>query len=238
MKTCVLILDLFILGSIAPSWAQLRPPNDAGVTMGEWYTIARDVDSAKRFWILLGGKPTKADGMDVVKFPGVLIFIKQGQPSGGTEGTVIDHVGLHSPNGGEVEARLKAASIRMGAFAGMHRGVSWGYVYSPDDVKIEILDSSISTAANGLPGVPAASPLTGSITCRPHSLLLRCTGIVLTGYAGLVRQDFRRDALRGYCERNGCQYIGGQYSRHGAQVFKISWLSCANQGTCSGSHWV
>jgi hypothetical protein len=43
--------------------------------------------------------------------------------------------------------------------------LNFGYIYSPDDLKIEILNSAKSTAALGMSSVPPASPLTGSIAC-------------------------------------------------------------------------
>jgi hypothetical protein len=163
MKNLAVLVGLFLFSPTAPSWGQLRPPNDAGITMGEWYTTTRDVDLVKKVWIAIGGIPIQVDGIDVVEFPGVFVFIKQGQPSGGSEGSTIDHVGFHSSHGADTVAKLKAAGARMGPNAGIHHSSSWGDVYFPDGLKVEILDSAESTSAIGLPGVPAPSPLTGTI---------------------------------------------------------------------------
>ena len=71
MKKTLGILLLLVLWPLAASRARLLPPNAEGVSMGQWYTIVRDVDAAKKFWTLMGGTSIKIDGMDVIKFPGL-----------------------------------------------------------------------------------------------------------------------------------------------------------------------
>jgi catechol 2,3-dioxygenase-like lactoylglutathione lyase family enzyme len=154
---------LLALWPLATCSAQLLPPNEAGVSMGEAYTIVRDLDAAKKFWILIGGTPVKVGGTDAVKFPGIFVFLKKGEPSGSTIGTIVDHIGFHVPNGEEVVAKLKASGVKMDEIAGTRRKSSWGNVYSPDGVKVEILDSPRSTAAIGMSGIPAPSPLAGAV---------------------------------------------------------------------------
>jgi catechol 2,3-dioxygenase-like lactoylglutathione lyase family enzyme len=167
MKSFISVLILMGLWPLAASRAQVLAPNEAGVSMGEWYTIVRDVDAAKKFWTLMGGTPIKVDGTDVIKIPGVFVFLKKGEPSGGTVGTTVDHIGVHVPNGPEFVAKLRAAGVKMNPTTGTRKegsqGSSWGLVYSPDDLKVEILDSTRSTAAIGTSALQAPSPLTGSI---------------------------------------------------------------------------
>jgi catechol 2,3-dioxygenase-like lactoylglutathione lyase family enzyme len=167
MEGFISVLSLIVLWPLAASQAQVLAPNDAGVAMGHLYTIVRDMDAAKEFWILMGGTPIKVDGADVIKFSGVFVFLKKGEPSGGTVGTTVAHIGFHVPNGEQFVAKLRAAGVKMDPDAGMSKGdgLNFGYIYSPDNVKIEILNSGKSTAALGMSDVPAASPLTGSIAC-------------------------------------------------------------------------
>src|SRR5258706_10547826 len=98
MRRLIFILPMIVAWSVASSWAQLDPPNEAGVTFAQWYTVVRDVNASKKFWIGLGGKPLKIDGTDVVKFPGVFVFISRGKPSGGSFGSAVNHVGFLVPN--------------------------------------------------------------------------------------------------------------------------------------------
>jgi len=81
VKKLLPILGVVVLWPAAASWAQLAPPNAAGVTMGHVHIVARDVVAEKKVWVGLGGAPISIDGTDVIKFPGIFIFISQGVPA-------------------------------------------------------------------------------------------------------------------------------------------------------------
>jgi catechol 2,3-dioxygenase-like lactoylglutathione lyase family enzyme len=97
MKTLVFAVALALLG-------QLSPPNTTGVAMGHLHYQVKDVEANKRFWIALGGRSLKIAGTEVVKFPGVLVFLMAGSSSGGTEGSVVNHVAFRVPKLSAVEA--------------------------------------------------------------------------------------------------------------------------------------
>ena len=111
MKKLIAILSLVLFLPPTVSWAQVAAPRESGVSLGQWYTIVKDVDAAKKFWMILGGSPIKVDGMDVVKFPGVLIFLKQGTPTGGSVGTPVNHVGFEVQNVMESVDKWLAAGV-------------------------------------------------------------------------------------------------------------------------------
>lgn len=140
MKKLVSILSFVALWSYAVSSAQLLAPNEVGVTMGHLDTIVRDVEVTKKFWILLGGTPIKVRGMDVMKFPGVFVFLRKGEPSGGSIGTTVDHPGFHVPNGDEFLAKMKAAGVKVEPNP---RRSGLGYLYTPDDLRVEILGNEV-----------------------------------------------------------------------------------------------
>ena len=113
MKKRLSILSILALWPLAASWAQLYVPNETGVTMAQVHTIVKDMASAKRFWTLVGGTPIKVDGTDVIKFPGVLVFLTPGEPSGPSNGTSVDHVGFWEKDTVAFIGRLKAAGVKM-----------------------------------------------------------------------------------------------------------------------------
>lgn len=95
------LISLLSLVALWPSTsvrAQVYGPNSAGISLGHLRTLVRDVESAKKVWMELGGKPVKIDGTDVIKFPGVLVFLSPGNPSAGTRGSTVNHVGLGAEN--------------------------------------------------------------------------------------------------------------------------------------------
>ena len=60
---------------------------------------------------MLGGKVAKTGSQEWAVFPGVFVGITKGQPSGGTSGTVISHLGFTVPNLAAVRTKLVAAGV-------------------------------------------------------------------------------------------------------------------------------
>ncbi len=86
MKKLIFVLCLAAIFPARLSWAQLAAPNDAGVAMGHIHLVVRDLDAYKKFWLAMGGTPGELGANLSFKFPGVLIFVRKGEPSGGTVG--------------------------------------------------------------------------------------------------------------------------------------------------------
>ena len=138
MKRFGSILGVVLLGPLAASRAQLLPPNEAGVTFCQWHTIVRDVAATRKFWVGLGGTPLKIDGTDVIKFPGVFVFLTPGSPSGGSYGSIVNHVGFKVPNDREATTQWKSAGLKAEYVLSPFSGNYMGWAYTPDDLKIEI----------------------------------------------------------------------------------------------------
>src|ERR1700674_3168944 len=138
MKLFSLILTL------APmALAQLPTGNAAGVAMGHLHLNVKDVDESKKFWVdQLGGSQVKMGPMEVLKFPGALIILKKADPTGGTEGSTVNHIGFLVRDLDKDLARWKANSVKVVMENLPNRQV---FLMSPDGVKIEIYeDKSIS----------------------------------------------------------------------------------------------
>jgi catechol 2,3-dioxygenase-like lactoylglutathione lyase family enzyme len=114
---------------------QLSPPNKTGVTMGHIHYKVRDVEANKKFWLALGGKALKAGTTDVVKFPDVLVFLSQGESSGLSEGSVVNHVAFRVQS----LAKVEAAGFKVERNA-QFPGVA--YVFTPEREKIELFDET------------------------------------------------------------------------------------------------
>ena len=144
MRRLIAILSIVVFWPSISSWAQLYPPNEAGVTLAAWHTIVRDPEVTKKFWEPFGGTPLKIDGIDVIKLPGVLVFMHRGEPTGPSRGAMMDHVGVNSPNPYELVKRLIEAGyetyprdpetlrdLRL-------NGRAWNHVFSPDGLNVEV----------------------------------------------------------------------------------------------------
>lgn len=71
-----------------------------------------NIAEAKKFWVdALGGTPVTAGPLQMVKLPNVLIVFTQRAPTGGTKGTVVNHVGFFVPSVRKMVDKLKAAGF-------------------------------------------------------------------------------------------------------------------------------
>jgi catechol 2,3-dioxygenase-like lactoylglutathione lyase family enzyme len=117
------------------------PPNEMGVNMGHWHLNSKDVEVNKKFFVTLGGRVIKRGDNEVVLFPGIVIFLTRGQgtaPTGGTAGTVVNHVGFVVRNVQESLAKWKAAGIMVEPSA--TGNPAQAYIDTPDGLRIEILE--------------------------------------------------------------------------------------------------
>ncbi len=140
MKTLMLILGVAMLFPPVASWAQIAPPNAAGVSMGQLHFTVKDVDAYKKFFTTLGAVPAKKG--NALEFPGAWIFLQKGDPSGGMVGSAINHFGLQVPDTDALVATLKAAGYKteIGANPGQY------FAYGPDELtKIELLPNKALT---------------------------------------------------------------------------------------------
>jgi len=143
MKTMIagLAFAFTIAATAAGAQPVAYPPNEMGVNMGHWHLNSKDVEVNKKFFVALGGRVIKRGDNEVVLFPGVVVFLTRGQgavPTGGTAGTVVNHVGFLVRNVQESLAKWKAAGIVPEPSASGRPDQA--YINTPDGLRIEILE--------------------------------------------------------------------------------------------------
>lgn len=144
MKRRFLLLGLAgaLLMPLGALRAQLAPPNEMGVSLGHLHLNVHDVQANKSLFVSMGGTalPKLAD-FEVIKFPGVLILLRQQDPTGPSVGSVVNHVGFLVPNVAQSMAKWKAAGLKT------ENGTSaqQGYVITPEGLRIEILEDATMT---------------------------------------------------------------------------------------------
>jgi catechol 2,3-dioxygenase-like lactoylglutathione lyase family enzyme len=121
--------------AIAPASAQLAPPNgNRGVSMGHLHLIVKDVAEQTKFWTDFGGRPVKNATLDLIELPGVYIMMRKGEPTGGTVGSVVNHVGFYAKDSEAMVAKWNAAGIK----TEKGNGVGQYYITTAEGVRIEI----------------------------------------------------------------------------------------------------
>ena len=124
---------VILLGLSAPASAHLSPPNEAGVAMGHLHYYVRDVEANQRFWESLGGEAASFGQSVVMKFPDVLVFLSEGEPEGGTDGSIVNHMAFRVQSLGTIVA----AGFE---FEPPPSGVT--NVFSPEGERIELFDDT------------------------------------------------------------------------------------------------
>ena len=153
MGRIIFVLSLAVVGLQVPARAQLQAPNEAGVSFSHWHTIVRDVEATKKFWTTLGGTPIQIDGTDVMKFPGVFVFLTKGTPTAGSYGSVVNHVTFLLPDQEAAVKRWKAAGVTAEALNSEYGHNPIGWAYTPDGLKIRFNPDKTLTVPIGSPGV-------------------------------------------------------------------------------------
>ena len=140
MKGRISILALALLVAMVPmtSQAQLPPPNGMGVTMGHLHLSTKNAAATQKVFSTIGGTVVRrSNGSEIVKFPGVLIFFRDAEPSGPTVGSVVNHFGFLVQNTQASVAKWKAAGLNV--VMGENR-TDQAFVTTPEGVRIEILE--------------------------------------------------------------------------------------------------
>src|SRR6266446_5395263 len=83
MKRLIAVLWMISTLAVGIVWAQSFPPNEAGVTMGHWHLNTRDIEANKKIFVAMGGTAIKSGNFELVKFPGVAMYLhlNQGAPA-------------------------------------------------------------------------------------------------------------------------------------------------------------
>ena len=141
MRTWIAGLLVASTLAIGTAQAQLFPFNEVGVTMGHWHIASHDVEANRDLFIAMGGTPVPSRNVSV-QFPGVRInlTLRDTPGSGGTEGSVVNHVGFIVQNVQEQVAQWKAKGVSV--LPGNNGRLDQAYVVTPDGVRIEILEDS------------------------------------------------------------------------------------------------
>jgi catechol 2,3-dioxygenase-like lactoylglutathione lyase family enzyme len=94
--------------------AQTAPPNASGVGIGHIHLVVSDPEAQKKLFVgLLGAEVTNAGVLEMWKLPGVFIVVQQARtpPSGGTDGSTVNHFGFKVKSYQEMRAKLEAAHL-------------------------------------------------------------------------------------------------------------------------------
>src|SRR5467141_2040900 len=135
------IAGLFVASTLAAGTAnaQYAPFNEAGVTMGHWHLASKDAEANKKIFVGMGGQPVAGNAQSLL-LPGMRINLTLGTSAGngGSQGSVVNHVGFIVNNVQARVAQWKAAGVKV--LPGNNNRLDQAFVETPDGMRIEILE--------------------------------------------------------------------------------------------------
>ena len=158
-----LVAIFFSLLAGADADAQLEYAGEAAVVYSHHHLNVTDLVDQKRFWInTLGGTDVPFGDYTVAKFTNVLVFMREQEPTGGTKGTTVNHIGFAVPSLRGLLDKVQSAGYRVvtkeevpanyevkdGIAYNVVQDAYLAFVMAPDEIKIEFIeDSTQETAA-------------------------------------------------------------------------------------------
>ncbi|MFN3321862.1 MAG: VOC family protein [Bryobacteraceae bacterium] len=80
--------------------------------MGHLHINTADEALQRKFWTdVLGGQPIRIGPFEAFRFPDAIVMVRRQEPAGGTEGSVVNHLGFQVPDLQAMLAKCRAAGI-------------------------------------------------------------------------------------------------------------------------------
>lgn len=134
MKLTLLLLALAMTMS-----AQVLPGNASGVAMGHLHILTSDPAAQKKLWVdVLGGKPGKLGRIEYAVFPGVILMFGSAPTSGGTVGSIVDHLGFLVRDFSGMKVKLSAAAELVSENKETHQF----FIKFPGDINVEFTEDT------------------------------------------------------------------------------------------------
>jgi catechol 2,3-dioxygenase-like lactoylglutathione lyase family enzyme len=136
-----LIVAALLLMPLPTLRAQLLQPNAQGVSMGLVLLNVTDVAAHKKFWVdEFDAKVIKVGQLEGATIPGFVILFRQQTPTGPSEGSTINHIGLKLVKLSDFTARFDRGGYKYDPPRIGRENTPQTYVTGPDGFRIELVE--------------------------------------------------------------------------------------------------
>ncbi len=158
--TGLVLLFMLAFGAASSASAQLLAAKEGRIVYGHHHINATSVDAHRKFWVeALGGTAMKVGTTEIVKFPNVLVFLRERAPTGGTKGTTVNHIGFQVPDIRRALERVRAAGFPIVTATEVSaplvvkedlafipdQNTSVAFTMGPDETKVELFENKALT---------------------------------------------------------------------------------------------
>ena len=162
----LLVTTVALLALVSPGYAQLAVPNEAGLTYGHVHLNVSDVEFHKQLWVEhFGGVVTQNGSLVAVRLPGFLVALSPREPTGGSQGSVMDHFGFKVRNMEKFLAKWRAAGYSVDSEFTGAEGQANAYVTMPDGVRVELQEDQMLQVE--VPAITSTSAHRSTRSCSP-----------------------------------------------------------------------
>ena len=133
MKSTILSVFLVVAAFAMPAAGQLAAPNAAGISAGHIHLIVSDMAAQQKFWVTLGGVATANQRLAMIQFPGIFVLLRGGQTTGGTVGSIVNHLGFTWKDLPAAKAKWQAEGYKIEQGSDPNHG----YILGPDGIRLE-----------------------------------------------------------------------------------------------------
>jgi catechol 2,3-dioxygenase-like lactoylglutathione lyase family enzyme len=154
-------LAILVASAAAFLIAQTAPPNDTGISIGHIHLVVPDAPAMQKLWVdVMGGETASAGPLQMVKFPGVFIIVSGSRqdPTGGTVGSAVDHIGFSVKSFAATKAKAEAAGL---AVQELTPNVQ-AFITFPNDVRVEIQEDTALTTPTAFSHYHLSAPDTNA----------------------------------------------------------------------------
>lgn len=160
-----------------PRTGGVAPTAASQVSFSHLRVRTKDVDAAKKFWVAaLGGTSRTVGTTEAVMLPGVLVLLDKQNASGGSKGSIVDHVTLEVKDLKALMTTLKQQKVTLATraeintiyvvtddMAFMPDRATSAAVAMTDDVKVELVENKQLTTAVAFKSFHFAPPVMADV---------------------------------------------------------------------------
>jgi catechol 2,3-dioxygenase-like lactoylglutathione lyase family enzyme len=124
--------------AVAPSAAA---PADARISNSHIHLFTKDPEVQRHFWVdIMGATAAKmGSDRDAYTLPKVLVIVDKGNPTAGTEGSIVNHVGFRVRDMKDVLDKVASQHFTIQVVNPNKDNPTQAFLLGPDDIRIELL---------------------------------------------------------------------------------------------------
>jgi catechol 2,3-dioxygenase-like lactoylglutathione lyase family enzyme len=152
MKTFYITTGVLALAGLgfAQSNTPRTPPAESRVSNSHIHLFTKNPEVQRHFWVDVMGASAGKMGpdRDVYTLPKVLVIVDKGNPTAGTEGSIVNHVGFKVRDMKDILDKVAAQHLTIQLENPNHENPTQAFFLGPDDVRVELLaDKNLATVS-------------------------------------------------------------------------------------------